>query len=260
MKEFLGSGLFTMATTLNHLADYYGPDLEPPYAPGQNLSDEDRASLGTTFAGFVEGCDFMELPAGKAACQRVVDAVSQNLCTVETVCRLIQRCEETIGDELRAHRYLHLCHSQAELYKEPLRGWPHTVAKRQKVAQIDIEEASKCLALERNTACVFHLMRLVEVALKAVHAELGLPATFDPNWAGILKKIKDKLDERTRSKNPAWMKEKDFYYETYATIDAVKHAWRNPTMHFDNHCDSERAEEIYRAVRAFLELIFSKLS
>ena len=38
----------------------------------------------------------------------------------------------------------------------------------------DIDEAGKCLALDRGTACVFHLMRILEIGLQLLAAKLGI--------------------------------------------------------------------------------------
>jgi hypothetical protein len=40
---------------------------------------------------------------------------------------------------------------------------------------LDIEEAGKCLAMSRNTSCVFHLMRVMEVGLRTLAATLKDP-------------------------------------------------------------------------------------
>ena len=40
-------------------------------------------------------------------------------------------------------------------------------------ANDDIDEAGKCLALGRGTACVMHLMRVLEVGLAALASALG---------------------------------------------------------------------------------------
>jgi hypothetical protein len=82
----------------------------------------------------------------------------------------------------------------------------------------------------------------------------------DHNWGGMLKKIKTEMEKRHASKTAAWMAEEEFYKGAYATLVAVKDAWRNTTMHVDKQYDSERAEDIYRAVRRFMETVFSVLS
>lgn len=44
----------------------------------------------------------------------------------------------------------------------------------------ELDEAAKCLALGRATAAVFHLMRLMEIAVRAVARCLGIPDPIRP--------------------------------------------------------------------------------
>ena len=50
----------------------------------------------------------------------------------------------------------------------------------------DMFEAGNCYALGRYTACVFHLMRLMEVAVQAFGSKLGVTLATDLNWQKIL--------------------------------------------------------------------------
>ena len=39
----------------------------------------------------------------------------------------------------------------------------------------ELDEAAKCMALSRDTAAVFHLMRCMEIGIRAVARSLGIP-------------------------------------------------------------------------------------
>jgi hypothetical protein len=43
----------------------------------------------------------------------------------------------------------------------------------------DISEAAQCLALNRPTACVFHLMRVMETGVQILGNRLGIQLTAD---------------------------------------------------------------------------------
>jgi hypothetical protein len=49
-------------------------------------------------------------------------------------------------------------------YEEPSSGW-ESILKRYPSIVEDVDEAGRCLATDRLTACVFHLMRIVESAV-----------------------------------------------------------------------------------------------
>jgi hypothetical protein len=122
----------------------------------------------------------------------------------------------------------------------------------------DIEEAGKCLALGRGTACVFHLMRTMELALKVLANPLGIP--YAPSWEAYIRQIEKKLSEPHNKKPPEWKKEEPFYRELLGNFQTVKIAWRNPTMHIVRSYTPEEAEDVFRAVRAFMKRIATRFA
>ena len=63
------------------------------------------------------------------------------------------------------------------------------VSKAFPSSSFDIEEAGMCIALSRGTACVFHLMRVMEVGLRSFARNLGISVPDDKNWGHILREI-----------------------------------------------------------------------
>lgn len=61
----------------------------------------------------------------------------------------------------------------------------------------DIDEAAKCIALGRFTASVFHMMRVVELSLRAVAKCLGVVEPKNPNWGDWLNGIRTNCQART---------------------------------------------------------------
>ncbi len=130
-------------------------------------------------------------------------------------------------------------------------------------ALFDLDEAAKCRALGRPTACVFHLMRLTEIGLKAGAACLGitLPAAGAArNWGIVLKSIKDAIDVRNSAKPPPWHgADRQFFESTYASLDAVRVAWRNTTMHVENKYTDAEAEHLFVAVKGLMTKLASRM-
>lgn len=109
----------------------------------------------------------------------------------------------------------------------------------------DIEESGKCLALNRNTACVFHLMRAMEAALRALADKISATVQ-DSNgqflaWGVIVANIKDKLPNLSRE-----------WTEAHNLLWGVGKAWRNTTMHPAETYTDEEAETLFNAVRGFM--------
>jgi len=77
-------------------------------------------------------------------------------------------------------------------------------------AQPDVEHASKCFAFDRNTAVVFHLMRVMEVGLRALAASLNDPKLDpkkNPNWGAILRKCDEELRKPLGDRCSEWQKQ-----------------------------------------------------
>jgi hypothetical protein len=115
----------------------------------------------------------------------------------------------------------------------------------------DIEDSGKCLALGQGTACVMHLMRVMEAGLKALAKELGIP--YAPSWESYLTQIQNKIGLPRKRKTAKWKRDEPFFRDLSGDLMTVKQAWRNPTMHIVRKYSAEEAEEIFRAVKRFMQ-------
>ena len=124
-------------------------------------------------------------------------------------------------------------------------------------ANEDIVEAGTCLAFERGKATVMHLMHVVEVGLKVLASALGAQQQND--WGSYLRGIETALAQRVKTSG-ARSADEQFYAEAAITIDNMRRAWRNPTLHPEKTYSPERAEEILVSVRSFMKHLATKLS
>jgi HEPN domain-containing protein len=111
-------------------------------------------------------------------------------------------------------------------------------------AEFDLEEAGKCLALARNTACIFHLMRAMELALQALCARLGV-TDVQKRWGFLLQDIDNALEAMPKDARQQWSTVRSGLWH-------VKEAWRNDTMHPNEKYTDEEAREVLYAVKVFL--------
>jgi hypothetical protein len=119
----------------------------------------------------------------------------------------------------------------------------------------ELDEAAKCLSLGRATACVFHLMRLMEIAVRAVARCLNIPDPIQPadrSWGAVLKKVRDGIDAKWSTVAARLAGDGEAFDSLYASLDAVKNPWRNSTMHPANKYTLEEAEHVFAAVRGFM--------
>lgn len=123
-------------------------------------------------------------------------------------------------------------------------------------ANEDIAEAGSCVALGRGTACVMHLMRVLEVGLATLARAIGV--TKQNDWGSYLREIDKALAARFKAAG-ARSPDEQFYAETATSMDNMRRAWRNPTMHPEKTYPPERAEEILLSVKSFMSNLATKL-
>ena len=188
-------------------------------------------------------------------------ATEHDLLKPDEFTREISILRKRIDDELKNRQFLTIEPSKSRYYRcrylfgeEVSRNFPSSDG--------DIEEAGNCFALDRYTACVFHLMRVMEVALRVLANSLR-DQQVDPkhnrSWDSILKKFRNELEKTRADRSQEWKTEDEFYSGAAATLMAVKDAWRNPTMHVETSYDEQKALDVLNAVGAFMRHISAKL-
>lgn len=110
----------------------------------------------------------------------------------------------------------------------------------------ELSEAMHCYAFERNSACVFHLMR-VEIVLKAFAGKLGSDFT-SKNWGELVAALEPKLNAKNTGDA-----------EILAYLRNIKNAWRNPTMHVERDYEADQAFDILRNTRNLMLHIARRL-
>jgi hypothetical protein len=131
--------------------------------------------------------------------------------------------------------------------------------------QYDIEEAAKCYALRRNTACVYHFMKVMEGLVRKLAVAAGTVvgqsvAVLKPNgefkdWGGILSALKSDAIDLMDKRNMA--AEHQQWSGIHMLLYSVKEAWRNPTMHPASKYTDEETEEVFSTVRILIRRLAS---
>lgn len=112
-------------------------------------------------------------------------------------------------------------------------------------AAAEISEAAKCLAFQRPTATVFHLMRAMELAVQKLAERLGIPK-IEKEWGKLLSDISKEIESMPKgSARNAWS-------SIHVHLYHVKQAWRNDTMHPKTTYTENEAENVFEAVKIFM--------
>jgi len=125
--------------------------------------------------------------------------------------------------------------------------WNELFGKFDKITP-DVEAALDCFAFGKDTAAVFHFMRIVEWGLRAFCIHLGFrnirskikasgkvqltPIEYT-TWEIVLNQLQSKVDKKIIKlrRGSAKQKSQELYYPLLEEVKAFKEAWRNHVMH-----------------------------
>jgi len=168
-----------------------------------------------------------------------------------------------IQDELQELLFMRLTKEREPYYSDPRKQFGKPTLEKFPSIVSDVESAGECYATGNPTACVFHLMRVMERGLHALGKSLNDPSLDpkqNPNWQKILGRCTDELSKPLRDRSDLWRADELFFSQASAHLMAVKDAWRNPTMHVEQNYDDDQALAVFNAVRGFMSSLSIKLS
>jgi hypothetical protein len=222
-----------------------------------DLPEELRVKWLGELGHVVRHCKVLQLHVAAAIAERMIGTYDKQ-CNCKKFYADVKSLQEVFRHEIDGYIFLHVPKHRADFYiKQTLFG--QEVADKFPSVNFDVEEAGKCFSLGRNTACVMHLMRVMEVGLKAVGIALGIPDPDKANWQTILNQINSQIAQRNATKTPDWLAVEPFFSEVSAHLSTVKTAWRNPSMHADKTYDEERAEDIFSSIKGFMRHLAKRL-
>lgn len=222
----------------------------------EDLSGSEAEALRGLDALVAGGEDAPVFPMTMAQFKRFGELVKRGF-SVNEMEACLKELRNRFEDEQRRIHFYHVEDAHVRYYGD--RGlFGEAVAAHFPDAGDDVEDAGKCLALGQGTAAVFHLMRVMEHGLRAVSNMLGIP--YAPSWESHLKQIEANIKADHKSKTPEWKRDEAFFKEVLGDLAAVRIAWRNPTMHIGRRYSQDEAEQVYHAVRLFMQRVAAKLA
>jgi hypothetical protein len=146
-----------------------------------------------------------------------------------------------------------------------------TVARNFPNANKEITEAGSCFAAGRYTACVFHLMRAVELGARRMVSKLKVQQHLVKNshavpvelcdWGMLIAALEKGV--ATLSHGTATSKRKketfEFYNHAVAQFRNFKDAWRNNVSHTRTTYDKHLATSVMENTRQFMQHLVTRL-
>jgi len=156
-----------------------------------------------------------------------------------------------ISNEMKTHLFLSVFPNRQDFYEQP-ELFGAKVSTNFASAKEDIKESGCCYATDRTTACVMHLMRVLEVGLNTLAKELNVIFS-QRNWENVINDIEAEIK---KINGPAWgvgwKQNQQFYSGAAKDFRYFKVAWRNHAMHYRERYDADEAKIILEHVKAFM--------
>jgi hypothetical protein len=197
------------------------------------------------------------------SCTRLVGRLREPALTIRfgEVARSVESIIQRLSDELSMAKVLVIEAEKQKYYDPRDPAFGCDVTNKFISVLFELDEAGKCLALGRPTACVFHLMRIMEIGVRAIARCLQIPDPVKPaerNWGHILDEIWNGIAAKWPTTTDRMGGDGALFEELHASLDAVKNPWRNATMHVERKYTDDEAEHVFAAVRGFMMKLASR--
>ncbi len=253
MKEYLAPRLVELMDDITNYQVWFVYRDEEKDEDDRKAVAEARPEVAPWAKKIASEAEFLGLPSMRRQALRI--AKSADKWSSKEIHDAIRELRTRFDEETEALKLFYIPIEKISFYnKTDLFG--ETFKASFPTANAEVIEAGNCFAFDRFTACAFHLMRSLEVVLKSLFSALTLPpltAAGEKNWNGILRQIKDKLEQDKAIPNH------DFYDGAYAFLAAAKNPMRNATMHVDAVYDEDSVRRVFDTVGAFMRHIATKL-
>lgn len=237
--------------------------------------DEDALESGAML-GIVQGqlekllkhCEHLPVTAVKV--QKILKWLQHSELMKQTIgasslAHSLAEIQDRLVDELSTKLFFQLPYERHKLFMQPTAGWEEVVTRWPDV-QTDVEEMSRCFALSRYPASVFHSIQAIESGLIHLGKFLAVP---DPKsgWTAVSNQLEKFVVKMKRSDlDPLYQTHFAFLEQTHASVSALKSAWRNKISHsqgrlilMTNSFPSDVAEEIIIASRSFMRRLATEM-
>jgi hypothetical protein len=174
----------------------------------------------------------------------------------ESHAKLSQRCDHLrhrIQDELENEFYLQVDRQDVQFYEKADLFGTLVTAKFPKATN-DIKNAGNCIGTQQPDACIFHLMRAMEIAVRQLGRRLRITITPQSTWRQMTHLMDDKI-KRMPEATERQKRKKNDWEGARANLHQVGSVWRNTTMHPATSYTRSQARDIFNAVRVFMSAL-----
>jgi hypothetical protein len=181
----------------------------------------------------------------------------------ELVIARIEEIQRAIRREMKSVVFMYVSSDKANWYRQPLSDWD-AVIKRWPNTRVDVAESSKCFALDRFAAAIFHILLVAEIGVIKVAELLGVSGD-KPGW-GSAQRLERILAQSYEKRSPLEQQHSRLLKDIVPMIIAVKDSTRHKISHVDNKLvwldtdfSPQIASEVISATRGFMRRLAAEL-
>jgi hypothetical protein len=225
-----------------------------------------RSNLILTLGVLDNNCISGELPVTRALVEKVLVALNDPTHTAnnELFQQYLHDLRSRMTDEIGTKLVLQVPSNKMPYYDSPRVGW-EKVIERFPDAVTDVEEMSRCFALSRYGATVFHSLLVVEHGLLELGRALRV-SDPKPGWDATCKELKRLIDGGHSNYPSSLPVGFSVLEQVNQCIQSMKSAWRNKVSHAANYLvviqsdfTPDITEEIVLATRSFMRRLATDL-
>ena len=233
---------------------------------GRKLTSDDRESMRLIIDDFKQVCRDAEMKLTLDACVRATNRCSHpsREFYVEDLETLLEDIVNAMPKEFHTKKFCYIPESKAQFFEnDELFG--EQVNKAFPSAKADIKDAGNCLAVDLNTAAIFHLMRVAEFGLRALARHLKVAMRKMPveyaEWGKVIAQIEEQIKlKKPKARGKKQSDTLEFYHGIMGEFNAFKDVWRNNVMHSRRSYDEKEAMAAYIRVQNFMQRLAAKIS
>lgn len=189
-----------------------------------------------------------------------IGIIYQQLLNHSTVLR------EAIEADLKKGHFVFVPSEKAKLLEQMPSQW-EAVWEKISNCRFDTEEAVYSYCLGRNTASVFHSMRVAEHGLRRIAQKVGVKLTDKgkpqpiefATWDKVITGIRNEITAaRLLPQGPRKNRKLQFYSDAAENCIYMRDIWRNEVSHTRKRYNDEEALGVLNRVRDFMQLLVNR--
>jgi hypothetical protein len=231
--------------------------------PTSPVSEDNRRNVKTFVMAAQHLCAKIELDAAHQRLLRLdlrlLDPAKFGGLTYHELINEIEVIRQTIQDQLDKRTFTYVPQLKAPHFEPATPLGMHGSVNFPR-ANKEAIEAATCYAVGRNTASVFHSMRVLEHGLRALGVDLNVqfPHPIElQQWQNIIEKIEADIRALEQQLPKGMLKSErlQFYGQAASQFWYFKEAWRNHVAHSRESYDEGAAFKIITHVQDFMEYL-----